>query len=63
MRTFFFLSLLVCSLTLLPSCTTDPSGRQGIRLPDCSFSLGGKYPMPTHCRYQGASVPIPGTGR
>lgn len=52
---------LVIGLFFLLGCATDSSGRQTIKLPDCTFSVGGKYPLPTHCRYGGAGIPVPRT--
>jgi hypothetical protein len=44
-------------------CATDPTGRTTIKLPECQFPVGGTYPLPTHCRYGGAGIPVPGTGQ
>ena len=56
------IGLMTCVFLVL-GCATDPAGRTTITLPECQFSVGGKVPLPTHCRYGGAGIPVPGTGR
>jgi hypothetical protein len=56
------IGLMTCVLLVL-GCATDPAGRAVIKLPNGHVSVGGNYPMPTHCSDTGAGIPVPGTGR